>query len=51
MFWKFLLQPRRGNEFCRIEFHHAFAELYEEFRDEDGTGASRRYLLVLGRRR
>jgi SAM-dependent methyltransferase len=40
------LDEKRGQD-----FHRAFAELYEEFQDDDGTGASRRYLLVLGRRR
>jgi SAM-dependent methyltransferase len=33
------------------EFHRAFVELYEEYRNGDGIRAPRRYLLVLGRRR
>jgi len=33
------------------DFHRAFVQLYEEFRDDEGMGASRRYLMVLGRRR
>jgi SAM-dependent methyltransferase len=33
------------------EFHRAFVELYEEYRDEGGIRVPRRYLLVLARRR
>jgi SAM-dependent methyltransferase len=33
------------------EFHRAFVELYEGYREDDGIRAPRRYLLVLGRRR
>jgi SAM-dependent methyltransferase len=33
------------------EFHRAFVALYEEYREDDGIRAPRRYLLVLGRRR
>ena len=36
----------------REQFHQAFVELYEEYRDENGlVRAPRRYLLVLGRRK
>jgi len=33
------------------EFHRAFVELYEQYRDGDGIRAPRRYLLVVGVRR
>jgi SAM-dependent methyltransferase len=33
------------------EFHRAFVQLYEGYREDDGIRAPRRYLLVLGRRR
>jgi SAM-dependent methyltransferase len=33
------------------EFHRAFVALYEEYREDGGIRAPRRYLLVLGRRR
>ncbi len=35
----------------REEFHRAFVELYESYRDGDGIRAPRPYLLVLGRRK
>lgn len=39
------------DESKREEFHRAFVELYEGYRDDDGgIRAPRRYLLVLGRR-
>ena len=40
------LSPER-----REEFHQAFVELYESYREEGGIRAPRPYLLVLGRRR
>jgi SAM-dependent methyltransferase len=33
------------------EFHRAFVDLYEDYRNDGGIRAPRRYLLVLGRRR
>jgi SAM-dependent methyltransferase len=33
------------------QFHEAFVALYEEYREDGGIRAPRRYLLVLGRRR
>ena len=43
---------RQIDETQREQFHAAFVELYEEYRDETGkVRAPRRYLLVVGRRR
>ena len=33
------------------EFHHAFVELFESYREGERIRAPRRYLLTLGRRR
>src|SRR5262249_713463 len=35
----------------REDFHHAFVELYEGYRTEEGIRAPRRYLIVLGTRK
>jgi SAM-dependent methyltransferase len=35
----------------REEFHHAFVELQETYRSDEGVRVPRRYLLVLGRRK
>jgi SAM-dependent methyltransferase len=42
---------RRLDDARAEEFHRAFAELYEGYREDGGIRAPRRYLLVLGRRR
>jgi hypothetical protein len=42
---------RRLDEQGAQEFRHAFVDLYEEYRSDDGIRVPRRYLLVLGRRR
>jgi hypothetical protein len=42
---------RRLDDDRRDEFHRAFVELYERYRENGGIRAPRRYLLVLGRRR
>jgi len=42
---------RRLDQSRGEEFHRAFVELFESYRDGDRVRAPRRYLLVLGRRR
>jgi SAM-dependent methyltransferase len=42
---------RRLDAAAADEFHRAFVELYEEYREDGGVRVPRRYLIVLGRRR